>query len=361
MTGTKDGEEVKDFILPERLRAGDRVAIVAPASGAAAKFPAVLHQGLDRMRNIFGLVPVEYPTVSKDGKYLAANPQARAEDINSAFADPTIKAVIATIGGNDQIRILDFLDRKVISENPKMFLGLSDNTNLHLYLWNLGIISYYGGSVMQQWAQNGKMDEYTLINFRRTLFSDKIGEITPSAEWTDVDFEWGNNTLLSKEKPMEKNPGWVWHNAEGKSVRGRLWGGCWEILAWHLQAGKYLPPEGDLTGTVLFMETSEEIPADENVYRMLSGMGIRGWLNKFAGILMGRPKTQHRGRIPDGGRENFIEGQRNAVIKALNEYAPEVPVVFGLDFGHTDPQVLVPSGGIAVIDGVEKKISFNNR
>jgi muramoyltetrapeptide carboxypeptidase LdcA involved in peptidoglycan recycling len=211
---------------------------------------------------------------------------------------------------------------------------------------------------MQQWAQNGKMDEYTLQNFKKTLFADEIGEIKASEEWTDVDFEWADTTLLSKEKPKEKNPGWVWHNAEGKKVTGRLWGGCWEILYWQILADKYLPPEKDLAGTVMFMETSEEMPAVDNIYRMLSGMGIRGWLKNFAGILVGRPKTQHRGRIPEGGREKFAEDQRIAIIKALNEYAPEVPAVFGLDFGHTDPQMLVPSGGIAIIDGVNKKLSF---
>lgn len=117
----------KEFRVPERLKPGDKVAIVAPSSGAAAVFPWVYRQGLQRMRDDFGLEPVEFPTALKDGKFLAENPQARADDINRAFADKSIKAVVATIGGNDQIRILGYLDPKVIAANPKMFLGLSDN------------------------------------------------------------------------------------------------------------------------------------------------------------------------------------------------------------------------------------------
>jgi muramoyltetrapeptide carboxypeptidase LdcA involved in peptidoglycan recycling len=361
---TSDSKEIeksmtKEFTVPERLKPGDKVAIVAPSSGAASMFPWVYKQGLQRMKEVFGLEPVEFPTVSKDGKFLASNPQARAEDINNAFADKTIKAVIATIGGDDQIKIIDFLDKKVIADNPKMFLGLSDNTNLHLYLWNLGIVSYYGGSVMQQWAQNGKMDQYTLDNFKRTLFTNEIGRIEPSKQWTDVDFEWSDESLLSKEKPTEANPGWVWHNAEDKQVNGRLWGGCWEILAWHMLADKYLPRAEELKGAVLYMETSEEIPTADNVYRMLVGMGIRGLLPNFSAVLMGRPKTQHRGHVPQEGREKYLADQRDAVIKALKEYAPNVPAVFGLDFGHTDPQILVPNGGIAKINGNTRDIDFS--
>jgi muramoyltetrapeptide carboxypeptidase LdcA involved in peptidoglycan recycling len=199
------------------------------------------------------------------------------------------------------------------------------------------------------------MDEYTIENFRKTLFADKIGEITPSARWTDVDFEWSDESLLNKEKPTERNPSWVWHNADGKQVRGRLWGGCWETLVWQMLADRYLPTQQDLAGAVMFIETSEEIPTAENVYRMLSGMGMRGLLNNFSAVLVGRPKTQHRGRISSEGREKYIENQREAITRALSEYAPDIPAVFGLDFGHTDPQLLVPSGGIAEVDGKERK------
>lgn len=348
----------KEFIVPDKLKKGDKVAIVSPSSGAAAAFPWVYHQGLNRLKEDFGLEPIEFPTALKDGQYLAENPQARARDINQAFNDKSIKAVIATIGGDDQIKILDYLDKDVIAQNPKMFLGLSDNTNLHLYLWNLGIVSYYGGSVMQQWAQNGKMDTFTVENFHHALFKNETREIMPSETWTDVDFEWSDESLLDKCKPMEPNPGWVWYNFAGKEVTGRLWGGCWEIIAWHMLSEKYLPSPEQLEGTILFIETSEEMPSADNVYRSLVGMGIRGWLSKFSAILVGRPKTQCCEMLPTEGREQYLENQRILIIKALSEYAPKVPAVFGLDFGHTDPQILVPSGGIAMIDGKNHKIFF---
>ena len=101
---------------------------------------------------------------------MSQNPKARAEDINTAFADPSIKGIIATIGGNDQIRILPYLDKKIISANPKIFMGYSDCTNLHLFLWNLGIISYYGGAIMTQFAMGGGMQEYTINSIKKAAF-----------------------------------------------------------------------------------------------------------------------------------------------------------------------------------------------
>ena len=81
---------------------------------------------------------------------MGSTPQERADDIHAAFADPDIKAVIASIGGDDQITVLPLLDRELIRANPKPFFGFSDNTNLLGYLWNTGIVGYHGASVMMR-------------------------------------------------------------------------------------------------------------------------------------------------------------------------------------------------------------------
>lgn len=138
-------ENVMEFKRPPCLMPGDKVAIISPSSGLPHIFPWVYEQGLKRIVDVFQLEPIEYPSARQSSEYLSSNPRARAEDINNAFADPNIKAIIATIGGNDQIRILPYLNKDIISANPKIFMGYSDCTNLHLFLWNLGIVSYYGG------------------------------------------------------------------------------------------------------------------------------------------------------------------------------------------------------------------------
>lgn len=346
------------FILPERLKFDDKIAIIAPSSGLATLFPHVYHLGLQRLKENFGLEPVEFPTAKKSGEYLATNPKARAEDINNAFADLSIKAIIATIGGEDQLKILKYLDPEVIRKNPKIFLGFSDNTNLHIYLWNMGIISYYGGNLMNQFASGGEIHQYTEKYIRKALFDQAIGEIEPSNEWTDFDLDWSDESTLTQKQLMEINPRWEWFNNE-KSVTGRLWGGCLESLDFHLRANRYLPTNEQLKDCILYFETSEEMPNSDYVYRVLMGMGERGMLEQFSAILVGRPKTQFMGEIPKEGKEKYRENQRKTIKKVVQEYAPNTIVVSGLDIGHTNPQLLVPNGGFATIDGINKKIIFS--
>ncbi len=75
------------------LKPGDKVAIVSPSSGMLFLFPWVYEQGIERLRNVFHLDPVEYPTARQSPESLSQNPKARAEDINRAFADCYFKSI----------------------------------------------------------------------------------------------------------------------------------------------------------------------------------------------------------------------------------------------------------------------------
>jgi len=92
---------------------------------------------------------VEYSTTRKIG----ATPWKGVAEIHAAFADPQIMAIMAISGGDDQIKVLRGLEPLVLQANPKAFFGYSDNTNLLVYLWNLGIMGFYGGSTMVQLAR----------------------------------------------------------------------------------------------------------------------------------------------------------------------------------------------------------------
>lgn len=347
------------FKIPPRLQPGDKVAIVSPSAGLPALFPWVYELGLQRLRDVFHLKPIEFPTARKNPEYLEKNPKARADDINAAFADTSIKAIIATIGGNDQIRILPYLDPDIIASNPKSFLGYSDNTNLHLFLWNLRIMSYYGGNLMNQFAMQGQMQDFTVHYLKKALFDTQIGEIHASTEWTDYDLNWDDPHNLTKTRPLYPSEGWMWHNHDNKVVEGRLWGGCLEVLDLHLSVKSYLPPLDQLTGSILYLETSEEMPTEGFVYRFLAALGELGILHKLKGLLFGRPKAQFCGQIPPEGREQFIANQQQAIKRALQDYECDLLTVFNLNFGHTDPQVIIPNGGMAFIDGSKKTIVFN--
>lgn len=277
---------------PLPLVPGDKVAIVSPSSGMPFLFPWVYEQGIERLKQVFKLEPIEYPTARQSPEYLSQNPQARAEDINAAFSDPSIKGIIATIGGNDQIRILPYLNSQIIQANSKIFMGYSDCTNLHLFLWNLGIISYYGGAIMTQFAMGGGMQEYTIRSIQKALFDPPIGQIHPALEYSDADLDWADKENLSKKRPMYPSDGWIWHNWHNQLITGRLWGGCLEVLSFHLSVRRYLPDFERLNNTVLFIETSEEMPAEEFVYCFIAALGEINLLNKFKAILVGYPKAQ---------------------------------------------------------------------
>lgn len=340
----------KKFIYPSSLKIGDKVAILSPSTGLPFLFPWVYEQGLQRMRDIFQLEPVEFPTARQSPEYLSKNPQARAEDVNAAFADPSIKGIIATIGGNDQVRILPYLNKEIIQSNPKPFMGYSDCTNLNLFLWNLGIVSYYGGAVMTQFAIGGGMQEYTIQSIKKALFQPSIGKISPSFEYSDADLDWADQGNLDKKRPMYPSGGWHWHNKQNGLIEGRLWGGCLEVLDLHLSINKYLPTPDELNDAVLFIETSEEMPPCGFVYRFIAALAELGLLNGFKAILMAYPKAQFCNQLPPEGREAFISNQQNAVKSALEDYNVNLPVIFNMNFGHTDPQIIIPNGGVVKID-----------
>src|SRR5215213_3545882 len=130
-----------ELVSPRKAKTGDKVAVVSASFAAPADAPAVHEQAMNRVRAVTGLIPVQFPTTRK----LDASPRQRADDLNAAFADPEIRAVIATIGGDDQVTVIPHLDAGLLADDPKPFLGYSDNTNLLNWLWTNGLAGYYGG------------------------------------------------------------------------------------------------------------------------------------------------------------------------------------------------------------------------
>jgi muramoyltetrapeptide carboxypeptidase LdcA involved in peptidoglycan recycling len=342
-----------DPIYPPKPRPGDKVAIVSPSSGLPQLFPRPYELGLRRLREDFRLVPVEYPATRRMG----ASPRERADDLHAAFADPEIKAIIASIGGDDQITVLPHLDADLIRASPKPFFGYSDNTNLLTYLANRGIVAYHGGSVMCEFGRPGAMHSLTTVSLQAALFTSGEYELRESTVYGDVQRDWADPDTFSGPPVMEGCTGWRWHNSE-QVVEGLTWGGNVEILSWLLMADREIRPPEAYEGRVLLIETSEKLPAAVEVFRVLRGMGERGLLGRFAGVLVGRAKAWsfERPNTPDR-KAMFAKEQREAILDALAVYNPGAMAVFDVDFGHTDPQVVIPVGGRVRVDGHERRIT----
>jgi muramoyltetrapeptide carboxypeptidase LdcA involved in peptidoglycan recycling len=313
----------------------------------------VHERGLRVVREDLGLNPVEYPTTRRTD----ATPAERAADLMAAFADPNTTAIMATIGGDDQLTVLPFLDAASIRANPKAFFGYSDNTNLLNWLWNNGIVGYHGGSTMVHLARGGRPHPVSLGSLRTALFETGPVELHPLDSFTDLHADWADPASLERELPLSSEPGWTWHNA-GRCVSGPTWGGNLEILHWNLAAGRWIRPVDDYAGCVLLLETSEEMPSATEVSRMLRNMGERRLLQQFTAVIVAKPKAWDRDRNePVEDRTRFRAEQEDAVLSTLAVYAPGTMVVLGPDLGHTDPQYVVPYGGMMTVDGPNRRLT----
>ncbi|PZS12741.1 MAG: LD-carboxypeptidase [Pseudonocardiales bacterium] len=341
-----------ELSVPPKLSPGDRVAILSPSFAAPAVFAGVHELAMRRLREDLELVAVEYPTT----RALDASPQARAADVMAAFADPDIHGVLATIGGDDQITVLPYLDPEVARANPKPFFGYSDNTNLLNWLWNLGIAGYHGGSTMVHLGRPVSTHPVSLESLRSALFVHEDVEIRPVEAFGEDEIGWNDPAASSTEVHMTPAPGWTWHQP-GTVLTAPTWGGNLEILHWILAADRWVRPVDDYAGCILLLETSEEMPTAQEVSRMLRNAGERGLLGQFPAVLVGRARASNFDQVrPPEQRAGYRAEQRAAVLGAFATYHPEAMIVFDVDFGHTDPQWVLPYGGTMTVDGPARRI-----
>ncbi len=336
---------------PQKAEAGDAVAIVSPSFAAPEFFPEVHEQAMRRLTEVTGLIPVEYPTTRR-----TSSPHDRAKDLNSAFADPDIRAVLAVIGGEDQISVVSHLDPTAVRADPKPFVGYSDNTNVLNWLWNNDVAGYYGGSTQVHLGPGPDLDPCHAASLRAALITGERLEITEPGESEDFGKKWDDPAALTEYGEREQTEPWHWAGPE-LTVSGRTWGGCIEVIQWMLTAGRFPTDSSVLDGGILLLETSEDlIPAQEFGWIMRS-LGERGLLAAVDAIIVARPPTQDfEGQRTSEERRTHRADQRDAAVEIAHRYNPDAIVCVGPPFGHTRPQWIVPYGGIMTIDGARRRI-----
>ena len=329
---------------PSPVEPGDTVAVVAPSHAA----PEVgFERGLERLRS-FDVEPEVYETATRDTGWLRSHPEERAADVNRAFADDDVSGVVAVMGGNAEHMLLPHLDREAIRENPTRFLGSSDNTHLALALAAEGVVSFYGGQLFPDLAADPEMHPYTREHVERALRATPFGAVEPAGEWTD---EYAD---MESDVPREWFPsdGPIWRRVEG-TVSGPVAGGCLAMLQTQLMLDG---PFADLVdGSILAVETSGETPTAGQVERFFTILGERGILDGIRALVVGRPETPG-GTLAD--RESYREDQRAAITRGVDEYRPDLPIVFDLDFGHAAPVLPLPVGARVELDGGDETIRF---
>lgn len=339
----------RKLLQPRRLRIGSRVAIVAPSSGLAVEMPGVFEKGLENLRSL-GLEPVVFPTVKMTTEELYASPQARANDIHGALTDENIDGIVSAIGGYDSIRLLPLLDFALIRAHPKVIIGGSDATTYLSLCRALGVVTFYGPSVMSGFAQMHHLPAEFREHLRRFLLEtwDRY-TYSPYPKFTHGYTGWAK-TGSGGVQALQSNTG-GWRVLQGSNqVAGHLWGGCIEVLEF-LKATAFWPPLDFFDDAVLFFETSEEKPPPTRVGYMLRNYGVAGILGRAAAVLVGRPKDY------SDPEKKKLEEELVRII--AGEFGLEkLPVIVDVDLGHTDPKLLMPIGGTIQVDSLSGELTL---
>ena len=339
------------MIKPNHLKPGDKVAIVSLSSGTLGE-PWALHRydiAKERLERGFGLTVVPMPNALKGRVYLDEHPGARAADLMEAFRDPEIKAVFSAIGGDDTIRLLPYIDFDVLRNNPKIFTGFSDTTTNHMMLHKAGIVSYYGASILTNFSEYVKINDYTLAAIKNTLFEPKAALDIPSAPyWYDDEDEkiWWDEKNINVEKPYHPEEIGYEVISGGGVVEGELLGGCLDVFIELL--GTELWPK-DWDGKLLLLETSEMDMSCDCLMWLLRNLAAQGIFDKIKGIVVGKPARRSK-------YEPYKEVYRKVVGKEAGH--PELPILYNVNVGHAEPIGVFPLGLRYCLDAENKTLTL---
>ena len=335
---------MKPLMKPKRLATGDKIATVSPCNGWAGDIETKwkYDMGVLRLQEL-GLQVIAAPNAMRGSDFLSKNPEARAEDIMWAFENKDIRAIIANIGGNDSIKIIPYIDSKIISANPKIFIGYSDVMNIHLLCYQCGLSSFYGHNLLHPIADQSGWHEYSKKWFIKTLFDAlPIGRIEPSSDWT---FEPSDHIHAEKKRKYYQNDGHYFIQGEGV-VTGRLIGGHTGVMDLKGTSIELTPEDYD--GAILFIEDIPQFFDEKSVRVFFDYLGQNNILQKLKGIIIGKMNES----------ESFIK--RSQIIRQIvfGKYSCSMPVVYGLNFGHSSPMFVLPYGALAEINCDDKTFSI---
>ncbi len=352
------------MIKPPRLRKGDTVALITLSWGGASRFKERYNIGKNRIKEL-GLKVIETPNALKSEKWVYNHPKERLEDLIWAFKNKEVKAIISIIGGDDSIRLLDYLTKKhlrIIKKNPKIFIGFSDTTIINFILLKAGLTSFYGPSVLFGFAENKGVNEYTLNYFKKALFSEKpIGEIKNAEGWTIDYIPWKkgfNNIKRRLQKPLKIK------FINGKGItKGKLIGGTTETL--EIMKNTILWPKiNEWNNKVLFIDNSEIKPPVELFTYWLRNYGAQGILKRLKGIIFSIPTGEIKHEDANYNKKvkehkELIKEYEKAIIKVCKEYGREDMIIASrVNFGHIYPMITIPYDCNISLDAVNKKISI---
>lgn len=310
---------------PKSLIKGDKVAVVAPSSATDLQSVEKAEQKIKAM----GLNPVMFPTCYTNYGHLSAPDLDRSRDINDAFRDESIKGIICLRGGYGTPRILNMLDYEMIAANPKVFVGFSDITALHIVFNQVCCMTtFHGPMATSGFAKFNKdkleFEQYTYDSLHKNIFTND-----PAGDHVNP-----NNELLK--------------GINGGTAEGRLIGGNLTLLV-STMGSRY---ELDTKDKILFIEE-----VNEPIYkidRMLTTLALAGKFEQCAGIIFGTfTGCEREEKAYEGGLDLTLEEVINNTVTLFNK-----PIISNFKAGHSFPQPTLPLGTKVKIDANINRVIF---
>ena len=293
------------MIKPKRLKLGDTIGVVAPASPTTEEKLERVYRKLMQMG--FNVV-MGRSCFSKRG-YLAGEDKTRAEDINKMFKNTEVDGIICLRGGYGSLRILDLLDYELIRTNPKVFVGYSDITALHITINQISELVTFHGPMAANLIED--TCNFTLESLYNFILNE---DFKPSIE------------NLSRELVA----------INGGIAEGQIIGGNLSLIASTIGT----PYEINTKGKILFIEEIGEEPY--RIDRMLTQLRLSHKLQDAVGIILG----DFNNCVPENPHMSFtLEEVIDIYIRPLNK-----PTLMNLQAGHCKPTITIPFGVKARLD-----------
>jgi len=310
------------LIKPPALREGDTVALITPATGISD--PGQLAAAAAAIRSL-GLRPRLGANVAKQIGYLGGTIEERLDDFHSAFRDPDVRGIFCIRGGYGSAQLLDRIDYGLIRSHPKVFVGYSDITALHLAIHKkAGLVSFHGPVIVFK-GSTAHFNEYTVRWYRKALF--------------------GREALGRLENPLSHGL----RSIHPGATHGRLMGGNLTLIASLMGT----PYEIDTRGAILFTEEISEQPY--RIDRILTQLRLAGKLSDAAGVLFGECISCDSGSCAPEFTPSL------SVREVLDEIVGELsaPSMAGLVIGHSDDQLTLPLGVQATLDATRCQLTID--
>lgn len=342
-------------VIAKALEPGATIAFISPSARLVDAMPEVM----TRATNVLVNRGYKVKTLFNADAGIQSSITNRLSEIRTAFLDPTVSAIICTIGGPSFTELLPDLiaDTELhahIRANPKIVVGYSDISGLHWFLYAYtGLRTFYGPGAIPELGDVGSVDdEGTPLAFcAKHLFRaiesrEPLGDIPRSPFYAPKLASFFKEPASTARPALVPAPEWTWLRP-GKA-RGRLFGGCLTVIA-RLHGVPSIVP--DWRGRIVFVETAlGEIEGTGNpLHRVQAGFAdliAAGVFEEAAGLVVGRAFGYNSAK----DREKYAGAIKGLLCEGRLAAKNPFPILFNVDIGHTTPMVTLPFDALAELD-----------